>query len=861
MFQIDEALIEDIVSDSKTYYKGKDYYKKNRVVELLFHPKDHHFQGKVKGSYLYQVEASFDSHGKFLEASCTCPAYDSFWGYCKHIVAVLLTIKEKNEKGRFQRRIPQSQAQEILEYFRNLQQEDKTPVQLEVTYEVQRDYDNKGCLASYLSLRIGSDRLYVVKNLKEFMAKFHENEEIYFGKKFTFDPMLHKFHEEDEKIIDLIQEIYQHDTFTHSNYYGSSSSRLFHGKQVALSSKTLKRFFHIAKEGNFFLRGGIKADILGRKHPTLWIYEGNLPISFELDQSGETMVLNVKEKGVLLPLVPEWDYFLTKQGVCRVFEDQKKKLMPFFSLLGKGQNISLRVSKEEEESFLSEVYPIMEEIAPVKIGERLEKSLYKPPFQGEVYFDKKDNEIKARLQWIYGDMIVNPFSANPKEDEKRRILMRNFKKEKQVIDFFEENEFKVRNEEIYLEEEGKIFEMLQKGFQELQQVSDVYYSEDFKAMEIKKTSSIKGGIRLNTEEDLLEFHFGIEGIEDKELRDILKSLKEKKKYYRLKEGSFLPLEEEALSGIEVLMQQLDITEKDIQEKIIKIPKFRGLYVEELLKDNGLDFIKRNRSFKKFVEDVKEFEEVEYEVPQQLQGILRNYQHQGFRWLKILSHYGLGGILADDMGLGKTLQILSYLSSQKEEKGKETALIVAPTSLVYNWLGEIEKFTPELSAIAVAGNKREREEILKNLHDYDIVVTSYPLLRRDIELYEDYSFRYCIIDEAQHIKNPSSQNAKSVKDIKATHRFALTGTPIENALIELWSIFDFVMPGYLSSQHKFKKHFEVPIIKDKDEKALRDLGKLLKPFVLRRLKKDVLQELPEKTESKMVAELTAEQKKV
>lgn len=862
MFQIDEGLIEDIVSDPQTYYKGRDYYRKNRVVELLYHPKDHHFQGKVKGSYLYQVEASFDDKGKFLKASCTCPAYDSFWGYCKHIAAVLLTIKEKNDKGRFQRRLLHSQTQEILEYFRNLQQEDKTPVQLEVTYEVERNYLCSGGLASYLSLRIGTaGQLYVVKNLREFMEKINDNEEIYFGKKFTFDPTLHKFQERDEKIIDLIQEIYQQDTFTHSSYDGGISSRLFHGKQVLLSPKTLKRFFNIVKEEKHLPWGSVKGNILGRQHHTLGIYEDELPISFELDQSSETMVLEIKEKGVLVPLVPEGDYFLTKMGICQVHEEQKKKLKPFLSLLGKGRGAALRVSKEEEESFLSEVYPILEEIAPVKIGENLEKSLYKPPFQGEVYFDKKGHEIRARLQWIYGEITLNPFSAIPKKDEKQRILMRDYKKEKQIIDFFEENEFHVRNEEVYLEEEVKIFEMLQKGFQELQQVCDIYYSEDFKHLEIKKPSSIRGAIGLNLEEDLLEFYFDIEDIEEEELKDILKSLKEKKKYYRLREGSFLHLREESLQGIQALLQQLELTEEDIQGKVLKIPKFKGLYVEELLRDMELDFIKRKKLFKKFIEDVREFEEVEYETPKSLQGILRNYQQQGFRWLKALSGYGLGGILADDMGLGKTLQVLSYLLSQKEEKGKEIALIVAPTSLVYNWLAEIERFTPQLSAIAVTGSKSERVEIIKNLDYYDIVVTSYPLLRRDIELYKNYDFQYCIIDEAQHIKNPASLNAKSVKEIKAQHRFALTGTPIENGLVELWSIFDFVMPRYLFSQHKFRNHFEAPIIKDKDEEALRDLGKLIKPFILRRLKKDVLQELPEKIESKMVAELTAEQRKL
>jgi SNF2 family DNA or RNA helicase len=214
-----------------------------------------------------------------------------------------------------------------------------------------------------------------------------------------------------------------------------------------------------------------------------------------------------------------------------------------------------------------------------------------------------------------------------------------------------------------------------------------------------------------------------------------------------------------------------------------------------------------------------------------------------------------------MGLGKTFQVLALLLSEKLEKGLHPTLIVVPTSLIYNWCEEVQKFAPELKVAVISGSKPERQEQMKDIKASDIVITSYPLIRRDIEEYKELDFRYCILDEAQHIKNPGSQNAKAVKEIRARNRYALTGTPMENSLLELWSIFDFILPGYLFSSTKFAEKYEKPIVRDENKKTLEELGKHIKPFILRRLKIEVLKELPEKIEHKILAELTKEQKKI
>jgi SNF2 family DNA or RNA helicase len=231
-------------------------------------------------------------------------------------------------------------------------------------------------------------------------------------------------------------------------------------------------------------------------------------------------------------------------------------------------------------------------------------------------------------------------------------------------------------------------------------------------------------------------------------------------------------------------------------------------------------------------------------------------------MKLMTDCGMGVILADDMGLGKTLQILTLLLAHKESLQKaglkpRPSLIVVPTSLTYNWVAEIEKFTPSLTVQTLTGTPSQREALLNDCQDTDILLTTYGMIRRDAELYEGIEFEYCILDESQHIKNPMSIGAKGVKTIRAKKRIAMTGTPIENNIIELWSVFDFIMPGFFGSLHKFNKRFA----NGNEEDVTRTLRAMTSPFIIRRIKSDVLEELPEKIITKMDCELTQEQKEL
>jgi superfamily II DNA or RNA helicase len=250
---------------------------------------------------------------------------------------------------------------------------------------------------------------------------------------------------------------------------------------------------------------------------------------------------------------------------------------------------------------------------------------------------------------------------------------------------------------------------------------------------------------------------------------------------------------------------------------------------------------------------------------ELEKVLRPYQKQGVAWLHFLRENGFGGILADEMGLGKTLQTLAFLETvEKAERGAGSGprlphLIICPSSLVFNWLAEAGKFTPGLKVLALHGPDRRAR--FDQIAAGDIVLTSYALIRRDAELYRGLEFDTMVLDEAQHIKNRQTQNAQAVKAVAARHRLVLTGTPMENSVLDLWSILDFLMPGYLGTAQDFRERYELPITRDQDAPAQARLGRRLRPFLLRRLKKEVAADLPAKLEQVSFCELTAEQRSV
>lgn len=858
---ITENLIKNY-TDEITYKRGNEYYKSGKVINLevssepnkYFMFKVYRLSAWVESSDYdeYNVEIVFNDKSGFMNFKCDCqPFYEGYKrkGLCKHIVAVLIKYaRDYNVKN-----VKATNTLKVEKLVRDLKSSmmKASNLKRELVLQIKYCYDKTQEITSFIELKVGLERTYVVKNIKDFLRAIESGEELEFGKGFIYKPIEQRFNEEDKKILDLLMENLEIDNRANGgNIVSSSNIKFFSGKKVMLLDKQLGRLLNLMKERT------IECNIQGIDYSGVMILEENMPLSFNLKLENEKILL-LHEGEMPRPLTSNGRFFFYQNNIYIPGNEQLKVYIPFYNAFMSDRSYHMTFEKEDGDKIASFIVPGLKKISSsLKLDPKIEKNFYEAELKVKLLLDKEQDSTIAVLKFNYGNLEINPLKEEPHKNE-NGILIRDIDTEIGIMTLLESFGFAKDNDRYILREEEKLVAFLQEGIGKLQEVCDIYYSEIFKNIKLYGTSSYKSSVRLN-DEDLLEFSFNIEGVDREELKDIFKALREKKKYYKLKKGGFVALEEDNLLKIGDILEYLDIKDSELLKDSIILSKYNALYIDQSLKDNDMFYIERNRQFKELINNIKDVNESEYTLPFNLDKVMRNYQKIGFKWFKTLAACGFGGILADEMGLGKTLQTIAFIAS---EIGTGPSIVIAPTSLVYNWKNEIEKFTPELNILVIYGNKTEREELRKQIEKCDIVITSYPLIRRDIEEYRDVSFKYCILDEAQQIKNPQSLNAASVKEIRAKGYFALTGTPIENSLTELWSIFDFIMPGYLLNHHRFVEKYETPISKNKDRKSLEELNKHIKPFILRRLKKDVIKELPPKIEYKLVVEMTEEQKKI
>ncbi|MCF8011427.1 MAG: SNF2 helicase associated domain-containing protein [Clostridiales bacterium] len=853
MHSLTEEKIKDTATNLQVYLRGQEYYRKKRVINFEFSEESLCARGIVAGSDEYDVEACFSEDGDITGMYCDCPAFAQFRGACKHVVALLEMCRvEIANKKKMQFR-EQNMVNNILEYFEHSSRApQKRPLKVEFILDLSYDDFGREIIPS-LSLKLGEKRLYVVRNLKQLLQAIKKNTELALGKHFTFSPLHHTFHPEDEPVIDLLSELYEIEKSTAESYH-SWHQKLFKGKHVFLPGTTLNRLLSILPRERFILK------LFGEEYNNVQIVEEDLPLHFTLDKDKEKNELVLQWKGLGPgPLLHAGEHIFCSGKFYKTSERQRNCFIPLLNAFIELPD-GIRFSREQQERFVTQVLPEIKQTGQVDISPEVQNSIYDAGLKTEIYLDRVEEAVTASINFAYGEIKINPYASDTGYQAGDKILLRDTEQESVILNLFEKAKFRAANKKLYLEEEEKIYEFVYHILPEMQEKADIYYSEKFRNMRVR-SSNFTGSVNLNEESEMLEFSFQMENIDTGELADIFKALREKKRYHRLKDGSFLPLENPGSDLHEAveIVDSLNIPERQLKQDVVEIPKNKALFIDSALQESQLE-LKRNAAFEELVQDITGARHKDFEIPEIFKGVLRNYQETGFKWLKTLAGYGFGGILADDMGLGKTIQAIAFIVSERE-KQKLPALVIAPTSMVYNWQDEAQKFAPGLEVTVVAGTPRQRKMQLQEARNAALVITSYALIRRDIEMYQEFNFSCCFLDEAQHIKNPGALGAKTVKQIKAGTCFALTGTPLENNLTELWSIFDFIMPGYLFTRREFSKRYEKPVVKEQDQKALQKLQKQITPFILRRMKKDVLQELPPKFESKVPADLTTEQKKV
>lgn len=868
---LEDSIIEDL-ADPQVYVRGKRYFSAGHVVELE-NIKENEYRAVVSGTQDYRVRLSLSMGGEdIFSYECNCPAARQSFRACKHVVAAALAVQEsqgmtaRHNRGnstsedpwRSQREAARRKQQyekglRMLELFRSHPPLSKAKTQmlrLEPQLFALRSYYDE--LTLWLEFRIGEEKMYVLKDLASFLRSVDRQEEVRFGKNLLVDTAAMQFEPEiSGPVWQMLRDAWhQLNSGRRASYFMMSP---FQQKRFMLSSRNLETFFACMGDCPFVFQ----TELFSAREVSL--AKGNPALSVAVKRDPEGGGLLSMDTGGAYPLDSFYRYVCQGSRIYETEESTRDLSLRLFQSFGK--DVEIAVSPGGMKEWFDVVLPKLEQVAEIDVAESFEAQYLMEPLQAEFYLDYHGDGVEARPLFRYGSAEYNPLIGKAPEKADGRILVTDTEKESRLLGLFLAYDFEEQNDCFVQPDEEKAYEFLSEGLPALSEQADVFYTEAFQKKPVQQMARVTAGVSVN-DSNLLEISLHAEDIDFDEILDILASYRKKRRYHRLKDGTFVTLEEQQLAAVAELVENTGIRKGSIRDgEKAEMPLSQAMYLDALAREEEGLRLERSSRFRSVVKNLRNPAEAEVDVPARLAHVLRDYQVTGFNWLSTLASYGLGGILADDMGLGKTLQVLAFLLSQKDEN-KAPALVVAPTSLMYNWAEEAERFTPELRAVVIAGTKEERTAALEQLdRRTDFAITTYNMLARDLELYEKKQFSYCFLDEAQHIKNPSTQKAKAVKHIRAGVCFALTGTPIENTLTELWSIFDFLMPGYLLNHAKFKQRYETPIVRGQDAHAAKDLKRHVTPFILRRLKKDVLRELPDKVERRLINEMTEEQAKV
>lgn len=703
-----------------------------------------------------------------------------------------------------------------------------------------------------ISFKIGTGKLFVVKDLIEFCAQVRGSESVQYGTSTKLNQNINNFGirarqwfdflskviQEEEDLINRISEMryfYYQKKRKCSDFelYGwrlDQFSEMLGDEAVEYEDKTTEKKGKarlICKEGTPRLTMQICRSRIGRNKEFHGIdVTCNMPAFY----IGAANAFYIK------------DDVLYKTDISVI-----NKIRPLLDLSDGGQ-VNFQIGRGKLTDFYYSMLPQLEEVFTVMEEDSEEIHQYLPP---EVifsfYLDAEDGDITCRVTARYGEKecsVLESVLSDPLTTYYESFRLEGRERE---IFFLTKQIFPYADKErdlFYCNcEEDIIYDVLNSGVERLAELGEVHCTNAFKSLNIVRKMRMSVGVSVSS--GLLDLEIDTENISREELLEVLKGYKLRKKYYRLKNGDFVNLEDENLQMLKELMDIMHLPPKEFIKGKVHLPIYRTLYLDKLLEEKEGLYTSRDHTFREMVKNFKTINEADYEVPASLKRIMRSYQKNGYKWLKTLQSCQFGGILADDMGLGKTIQAISFLLSEKK-KGV-TSLVVVPASLVFNWGEEFGRFASALKVQLITGDQQERQRKIENYAEYDVSVTSYDLLRRDISYYEGKKFTYEIIDEAQYIKNHTTAAAKAVKVIDSQMRIALTGTPIENRLSELWSIFDFLMPGFLYSYEVFRREIEIPVAKYDDRNAMERLQKMVGPFIMRRLKLDVLKDLPDKLE--------------
>ena len=829
-----EESLNRFIKNSWIYYEANDPYYAGKIVQISIervHDKILYYEVKAIIQTRWSEEIinfRVNEYGTILTTNCTC-CQDPHSG-CVHLVSVVRAINAINPQTfpfhvDYQNYVKEKNRQEELERKRR-RINDLNQVAFEFLKEKQEDKvnsffkenENRIRLSLYhtnsyyydqiaFKLKIQVSRAYTVKNIQDLLRGFFEKRLESFGKNTQIYLTNDDLDEPSQLIYNfLLKYAFTKDWQKEGEIYSECLDDFFNLNaslpkeytEFKTSKKNIKLVLNLLEHEDCFELNTELDDsfLIGNKH--LYMVNHKEIVQYTMDPDGflASLAYNLQQN----------DGWLIKKSEFKAFYLQC--LQPYMEYIKLETNVDVEKYTTLIENI--RVYSDLENANMVVWGTYLENN------QKKSFFTNTNSNQIASVEAIIQHYAV-------KIEDNKAI-------------------FKGRSDALY--------NFLDYGIPLIQKQADVYVSEELKRLKNRRSMNLS--VKVYVQNDLLKMELD-SNVNVDELSHILNAYRKKKKFYQLKNGEMIDLENTGLEQLDELASTMNLTTKDFKKETIEKPAYQAFH----LMDVNPEFDVRNDvTVTEYTNRLMNIKKQPIQLKDEYKSLLRMYQQQGIQWLYDLKNMNLNGILADDMGLGKTLQVLvfyeQYVSKEKP------SLIVCPSSLMYNWMSEIEKFKIDVDAVCVTGTQDVRKDIIKENHE--LYITTYDYLRRDVELYMSMEFEYIVLDEAQFIKNPKTKNAQSVKSLKSKHRLALTGTPIENGLSELWSIFDFLLPGYLYSLNYFTKNFEKPIQMG-DDKRQAQLQKLVSPFILRRTKKQVLKDLPDKVEKDLWLNLSPEEKQL
>ncbi|MCI1840933.1 DEAD/DEAH box helicase [Lactococcus cremoris] len=773
-------------------------------------------------------EVSYDLDG--AQDSCTCSIFQQNHRYCKHIAAIEEYLKNQ-DKGSLETKDKETKGAERGLYNENIAFLDAVNGETQLNfstdqYSIEVQIEDNSQLYDYFSmdyflyfdLKLKSKNLgrsYVIKDIPYFLRALKNYSQYSLGSLHYIDLFFDNFDESSQEFLSFLLKIdgKSDEALTKSLY-------IKNGRYLNIPFLFLEEAMDLVSALEVY-----QLKIIGRTV--------NYFTFIPLDNDSEIFKFKVESQQdyIELSLFSEdyhnfYDYSLLYDNnvFYKLNQEQRRLLLVLDKQFAQKSKIKFSYSEKDK---LAQALQQLSTLGKIEAPEHFVVK----PFDAKFTFDLLDEKtLSLAMKFDYGTFSIDSF-----HDLETLEFSRDLRKEQKIFALMERLQFaKAFNSTLEITEHlsENFFLKILPSFQKLGQIE---LSPTLRNMRMDEVPEI----HIDSQGGLLDISFDIPHVEDGEFANVIAKLQENAEFYISESGKFYHFNEK-FDRLKAALHELD-DQFVIQGSSLHVNINRSFQISKIFeKISGASF---SEKFKSLYQHLTHPEEFPYEKPEHIKASLRSYQETGVRWMSMLSHYNLGGILADDMGLGKTVQAITFILSNL--KKDESVLITAPASLTYNWASEFEKFTDEIDFVVIDGNKADRTKEIQENHQ--IYITSYGSFLKDFEDYQDKKLNYLLLDEAQVVKNYSSKTNKSLSALNVEHTFALSGTPLENRIEEIWAIFQVVMPGFLPKREKFNK-MEPSVI-----------SRLIQPFIMRRKKEDVLEELPDKMEITVYNQLADDQK--